>query len=141
MAGDTHDELEAVLRAHFAEHERVPPLAVDSAKALFGLRRLDEELLELTAASAAMRGEDDHDVLRFERDEVVLLVRRRPDGAEVVVSPPGTPVAVEFADGATALDTDEDGVATLAMTGPVRFRVELPDGTTAVTDGIDLTAS
>ena len=34
MADLTHDELEARLRAHFAEHERVPPLAVDSARTL-----------------------------------------------------------------------------------------------------------
>ncbi|MBY5163466.1 hypothetical protein [Salsipaludibacter albus] len=141
MADPTHDELEARLRAHFAEHDRVPPLAVDSAKALYGLRRIDEELIELTEASVPMRGDDGDTVARFERDDVVLVVRRRANDALVMVSPASTPVSIETAEGSVALETDDDGVATVPAVGPVRFRIELPDGTSGVTDGIDLSPS
>lgn len=138
MTDETREQVEDLLRAHFAEHDQVPPLAVESAKALFGLRRIDEELIELMDGELALRGDDGPDVLRFERGDVVLIVRRRPGVAEIIVSPPSTPVAVESADGAVALETDEEGVATLTQRGPVRFRLELPDGTSGVTDGIDL---
>jgi len=141
MADPTHEKLEARLRAHFAEHERVPPLAVDSARALYDLRRIDEELIELTQASVAMRGDDEDTVARFERGDVVLVVRRRAKEALIMVSPPSTQVAIETATGSVALETDDDGVATVAATGPVRFRIELPDGTSGVTDGIDLSPS
>lgn len=137
MADPNHDELEARLRAYFAEHDRIPPLAVDSARALYGLRRIDEELIELTGSAVPMRGEDD-DVARFERGDVVLVVRRRATDALVMVSPPSTPVAIETAAGSVPLETDDEGVATVPATGPVRFRIELPDGTSGVTDGIDL---
>ncbi len=138
MADPTHNELEARLRAYFAEHDHVPPLAVDSAKALFGLRRIDEELIELTEASVPMRGDDQDTVTRFERGDVVLVVRRRADDALVMVSPPSTPIAIETATGSVELETDDEGVATVPAIGPVRFRIELPDGTSGVTDGIDL---
>lgn len=139
MSDETREEdVELRLRRHLAEHDRVSPLAADSAKALFGLRRIDDELLELVEQSAAMRGEEASDLARFERGDVVMVVRWRDRDAEVVVQPPSTPVAIETAAGSTPLDT-ADGVGVVSATGPVRFRLWLPDGTSCVTDGIDLT--
>ena len=65
-----------------------------------------------------MRGDDEDTVARFERDDVVLVVRRRANDALIMVSPPSTPVAVETATGSVALETDADGVATLPAVGP-----------------------
>lgn len=143
MVDDTREEVEALLRAHFAEHDRPSALSVETAKALFDLRRIDDELMDLIERSVAVRadGEDDAgdpDVLRFEHAGVTLVVRRRPDRAELIVTPPTTRVRLESADGSTPIEVDEAGVGTVPASGPARFRITLPDGSSAVTDGIDL---
>ena len=47
-----HDRLERELRDLFSQHDPVPPLVTQAAKAAFGWRRLDAELAELQADSA-----------------------------------------------------------------------------------------
>lgn len=132
-------DVERRLREHFDTRCRVPPLAVDLSKALFGLRRLDEELVELRDETLAMRGSSDPEVLRFELRDAVLVVRRTTTGVDVVVSPPSTTVWIESAAGSEVVALDTDGAALVTVTGPARFRIELPDGTSGVTDAFDLT--
>jgi hypothetical protein len=49
---DEHDRLEDELRDLFSQHDPVPALVTQAAKAALGWRRLDAELAELVADSA-----------------------------------------------------------------------------------------
>jgi len=53
---DEHDRLEDELRDAFSEHDAIPPLVTQMAKAALGWRRLDAELAELLADSALDTG-------------------------------------------------------------------------------------
>ena len=90
------------LRGLFDTVDPVPEAAVPAAQALFGLRRLDEELAELVRDSAeeqgrmlAVRGQGDVRLISFETGPVAveLQVTERGDVRDLVAQIAGTFVA------------------------------------------------
>ncbi len=76
------------LGAVLDELDRMPPEVVTEARALFGLRRLDEELAELVRDSAedrggllAVRGEGDVRLISFETGPVTVELQVTERGA------------------------------------------------------------
>jgi len=128
------------VRRFFAEHEQVPEPAVTTAKDLFGLRTVEDELIELSTAGSIRDDDATDDVMRFVFHDLTVLVQRDATGSRVLVAPADTEVLVETAEGSSRLELDEHGEALLPDVGLVRFRVRLPDGTTGVTDGFDPSA-
>lgn len=138
---DNSDELERVLRGHFSRHERISPLAIDHAKALFGLRQLDDELIELSELASVRGTEAENEAttsLRFDFGQATVLVIAVSDVTEVYRSDPEVNVTLQSAVGPKRLEFDPGGTAAIRHQGPVRIRVELQDGATGVTDPFTL---
>ena len=90
------------LRELYDAIDPVPPAAVPAASALFGLRRLDEELAELVRDSAeergrmlAVRGQGDVRLISFETGPVAveLQVTERGEVRDLVAQIAGTSLA------------------------------------------------
>ena len=83
------EELLVRLRAMFDAVDPAPPIVVETAKAAFGLRRLDAELAELVRDSIddrgsllAIRGEGDVRLISFETEAVTVELQVTERGAQ-----------------------------------------------------------
>ncbi|MFK8022827.1 MAG: hypothetical protein AB8G26_02580 [Ilumatobacter sp.] len=136
---DDDQHLEALLRAHFDDDLSITREALDTAASLFDLRRVDEELIELSEQMLAMRadgsGDGDAPPLRFEFGDIVVLVRPISDGIELIVTPPDAEVSIESVFGTDRIALDQAGTARVTTTGPLRLRIHRSDGSSGVTDG------
>ena len=101
-ADETDEALLGRLRTVFEQVDPLPEHVLAGAKALFGLRRLDEELAELVRDSAeergrllAVRGEGDVRLISFETGPVTveLQVTERGTVRDLVAQVSGTAVA------------------------------------------------
>jgi hypothetical protein len=137
------------LRGLFDAVDPVPAAAVPAAQALFGLRRLDEELAELVRDSAeehgrmlAVRGQGDVRLISFETGPVAveLQVTERGDVRDLVAQIAGTSIAdaeVETPGGRRAAPVQEslltlDGVPA----GLLRLRLRTGTGSELVTSWV-----
>jgi hypothetical protein len=134
--------LMARLRGLFDAVDPAPEAAVSAAQALFGLRRLDEELAELVRDSAeeqgrmlAVRGQGDVRLISFETGPVAveLQVTERGDLRDLVAQIAGTTVAgAEVETPAGRLSSPvQDGLLTLDGVPAGLLRLRLTTGTGA----------
>lgn len=139
MTGSDGDLLARLAAA--AGDDPAPPLVVESAKALFGLRAIDAELAELAADSlensGAVRGPTDVRLLAFETPDVVVDVevaatgdRRRLIGQ---VAPEARYLAIDTPTSTTTAEVDPLGrfVAEDLPSGPMRLRFQSATGAVA----------
>jgi hypothetical protein len=144
------DELLARLGPMLDRLDPVPPQVVVEARALFGLRRLDEELAELvrdTAENAGsgvlvVRGEGDVRLISFETGPVTveLQVTERGQSRDLVAQVTGTTVVgaeVETAAGRRTVPIEDslftaDGV----QSGLLRLRLRTATGRDLVTSWV-----
>ncbi len=120
---DTSPELEQQLAAFFRTNERVSPEAISTAKSLFDLRRIDDELAELQdELSVAARGPADVP-LRFQAEGTDIIVSISPGEVMVIVAPRPESVALLSGDEERELELDQAGGATVMTSGVHRLRV------------------
>ncbi len=148
-AGEPADELLVRLAALLERVDPMPAQVTVEASALFGLRRLDEELAELVRDSAeergrmlAVRGEGDVRLISFETGPVAveLQVTERGTARDLVAQITGTEVAraeVETSAGRRAVTVQEslftmDGVPA----GLLRLRLLTGAGRDLVTSWV-----
>jgi hypothetical protein len=127
--------------AAVARDDDPPPLVVESAKAVFGLRALDAELAELTSdsleAAGAVRGPSEVRLLAFETpaisvdvevtargDRVRLMGQVATDVTDLAVDTPATTVTVP-------VDPLGSFLAENVPHGPVRLRFQAATGPVA----------
>lgn len=148
---ETDDELLGRLRLVVDELDPPPPHLLDGAKALLGLRRLDEELAELVRDSAeehgrllAVRGEGDVRLISFETGPVTveLQVTERGSLRDLVAHVAGTAVVraeVETATGRSPVPV-EDSLLTLdkVPAGLLRLRLLTAAGRDLVTSWVKI---
>ena len=137
------------LRLVLDEVDPVPPHVPEGAKALLGLRRLDEELAELVRDSAeerdrllAVRGEGDVRLISFETGPVTveLQVTERAGLRDLVAQVSGTAVAraeVETSSGRWPVPV-EDSLFTMdgAPAGLLRLRLLTAAGRDLITSWV-----
>jgi hypothetical protein len=147
--GETDEALLARLREVLDRVDPMPPQLPDAAKALFGLRRLEEELAELVRDSAeehgrllAVRGEGDVRLISFETGPVTveLQVTERGELRDLVAQVSGTAVAraeVETSAGRQHVQLD-DSLFTLdgVPAGLLRLRLLTAAGRDLVTSWV-----
>lgn len=143
------DILVAQLRAVFDEVDPMPAQVAVEARALFGLRRLDEQLAELVRDSAddrgrllAVRGEGDVRLISFETGPVTveLQVTERGTARDLVAQVAGAVVVgaeVETATGRRPVPI-EDSLFTLdgVPGGLLRLRLHTGSGRDLVTSWV-----
>jgi hypothetical protein len=148
---ETDEELLGRLRTVLEAVDPVPAHLVDGARALLGLRRLDEELAELVRDSAeeqgrllAVRGEGDVRLISFETGPVTveLQVTERGGVRDLVAQVSGTAVVraeVETAAGRSPVPV-EDSLFTLdgAPAGLLRLRLLTAAGRDLVTSWVKI---
>ena len=148
---DTDEAVLHRLRLAFDQLDPVPRQLADGAKALLGLRRLDEELAELVRDSAeergrllAVRGEGDVRLISFETGPVTveLQVTERGGLRDLVAQVAGTAIAraeVETATGRSTVPV-EDSLFTLdgAPAGLLRLRLLTAAGRDLVTSWVKI---
>lgn len=145
----TQDALLARLRAVLDDVDPVPAPLLAGAKALFGLRRLDEELAELVRDSAddssrllAVRGEGDVRLISFETGPVTveLQVTERGSIRDLVAQVTGTAVVEAEVEtgGGRRLVPVEDCLFTLdgIPAGLLRLRLRTRAGRDLVTSWV-----
>jgi hypothetical protein len=149
---ETDEALLGRLRLVVDQLDPVPPQLADAAKALLGLRRLDEELAELVRDSAeerdrllAVRGEGDVRLISFETGPVTveLQVTERGPLRDLVAQVSGTAIAraeVETASGRRSPVPVEDSLFTLdgAPAGLLRLRLLTAAGRDLVTSWVKI---
>jgi hypothetical protein len=149
---ETDEALLGRLRLAVDQLDPVPPQLAESARALLGLRRLDEELAELVRDSAeerdrllAVRGEGDVRLISFETGPVTveLQVTERGSMRDLVAQVSGTAVAraeVETASGGRSTVPVEDSLFTLdgAPAGLLRLRLLTATGRDLVTSWVKI---
>lgn len=144
-----HDALIDRLRRAALATDPPPPELEGSARAGFGLSRLDEELATLLHDSeqetVAVRGDgDEPHLLSFGSDDVGadLEIAAAGDGHDVTgtVHGPVRRTVVQTPDGARDVELDEYGrFRATGVTGPaVRVRMETASGVTVVTPWVRL---
>jgi len=147
----TDEALLGRLRLVVDELDPPPPHLAEGAKALLGLRRLDEELAELVRDSAeehgrllAVRGEGDVRLISFETGPVTveLQVTERGGLRDLVAQVAGTAVVraeVETAAGRSPVPV-EDSLLTLdgAPAGLLRLRLLTAAGRDLVTSWVKI---
>ena len=147
----TDEALLGQLRLVVDQLDPVPAHLADGAKALLGLRRLDEELAELVRDSAeeqgrllAVRGEGDVRLISFETGPVTveLQVTERQGVRDLVAQVSGTAVVraeVETAGGRTPVPV-EDSLFTVegAPAGLLRLRLLTAAGRDLVTSWVKI---
>lgn len=150
-AYETDEALLGRLRLVVDEIDPPPPHLLEGAKALLGLRRLDEELAELVRDSAeergrllAVRGEGDVRLISFETGPVTveLQVTERGGLRDLVAQVAGTAVVraeVETAVGRSPVPV-EDSLLTLdgAPAGLLRLRLLTAAGRDLVTSWVKI---
>jgi hypothetical protein len=147
---ESDDDLLARLGSILDRLDPVPPQVVVEARALFGLRRLDEELAELvrdTAESSGsgvlvVRGEGDVRLISFETGPVTveLQVTERGPARDLVAQVTGTTVVeaeVETAAGRRTVPLEDslftaDGVPSVLL----RLRLRTATGRDLVTSWV-----
>jgi hypothetical protein len=143
---ESDDEMLARLGRMLDRLDPVPPQVVIEAQALFGLRRLDEELAELVRDTAedgsgvlVVRGEGDVRLISFETGPVTveLQVTERGPARDLVAQITGTTVVgaeVETAAGRRAVPI-EDSLFTVdgVPSGLLRLRLRTSAGRDLVT--------
>ena len=148
---ETDEALLGRLRLVVDQLDPVPAHLAEGAKALLGLRRLDEELAELVRDSAeeqgrllAVRGEGDVRLISFETGPVTveLQVTERGGSRDLVAQVSGTEVVraeVETAAARTAVPV-EDSLFTLdgAPAGLLRLRLLTAAGRDLVTSWVKI---
>ena len=148
---ETDEALLGQLRLVVDQLDPVPAHLADGAKALLGLRRLDEELAELVRDSAeeqgrllAVRGEGDVRLISFETGPVTveLQVTERQGVRDLVAQVSGTAVVraeVETAGGRTPVPV-EDSLFTVegAPAGLLRLRLLTAAGRDLVTSWVKI---
>lgn len=148
-AGEPADELLVRLAALLERVDPMPAQVTVEASALFGLRRLDEELAELVRDSAeergrmlAVRGEGDVRLISFETGPVAveLQVTERGTARDLVAQITGTEVAraeVETSGGRRAV-TVQDSLFTMdgVPAGLLRLRLLTGAGRDLVTSWV-----
>jgi hypothetical protein len=152
-AGDlvADDQLIARLGQLAPVLDPAPPTLLDSARALFGLGRLDADLAQLVRDSAdaperslelAVRAADDDRLLSFESGAagVEMQISERADRRDIVCHVTGVPLRdaqLETTTGRQALRID-DGVliARDLAAGPLRLRLTTTAGTSIVTSWV-----
>lgn len=148
---ETDEALLGRLRLVVDQLDPVPAHLADGAKALLGLRRLDEELAELVRDSAeeqgrllAVRGEGDVRLISFETGPVTveLQVTERQGVRDLVAQVSGTAVVraeVETAGGRTPVPV-EDSLFTVegAPAGLLRLRLLTATGRDLVTSWVKI---
>ncbi len=148
---ETDEALLGRLRLVVDQLDPVPAHLADGAKALLGLRRLDEELAELVRDSAeeqgrllAVRGEGDVRLISFETGPVTveLQVTERQGVRDLVAQVSGTAVVraeVETAGGRTPVPV-EDSLFTVegAPAGLLRLRLLTAAGRDLVTSWVKI---
>jgi len=149
LGRDGDEELLARLRDVLAEVDPVPDHLVGGAKALLGLRRVDEELARLVRDSAeergrllAVRGEGDVRLISFETGPVTVELQVTEQGPtrDLVAQVAGTGVAraeVETSGGRQRVPVKDslftlDGVAA----GLLRLRLLTDSGRELVTSWV-----
>ncbi len=147
----TDDALLGRLRLVVDELDPTPPHLAEAAKALLGLRRLDEELAELVRDSTeehgrllSVRGEGDVRLISFETGLVTveLQVTERGGVRDLVAHVAGTAVVraeVETAAGRSPVPV-EDSLLTLdgAPAGLLRLRLLTAAGRDLVTSWVKI---
>ncbi|HYT09246.1 MAG TPA: hypothetical protein VEL73_01145 [Mycobacteriales bacterium] len=148
-ADESDEALLARLREVFEQTDPVPAHLLDGARALFGLRRLDEELAELVRDSAeepgrllTVRGEGDVRLISFETGPVTVELQVTERGAvrDLVAQVTGTGLAraeVETPRERQAIAV-EDSVFTLdgVPAGLLRLRLLTSSGRDLVTSWV-----
>lgn len=148
---ETDEALLGRLRLVVDQLDPMPAHLADAAKALLGLRRLDEELAELVRDSAeeqgrllAVRGEGDVRLISFETGPVTveLQVTERGSVRDLVAQVSGTAVVraeVETATGRSPVPV-EDSLFTLdgAPAGLLRLRLLTAAGRDLVTSWVKI---
>jgi len=148
-ADETDEALLDRLRSVLQRVDPVPEHVLEGAKALYGLRRLDEELAELVRDSVeergrllAVRGEGDVRLISFETGPVTveLQVTERGSVRDLVAQVAGTALAraeVETAAGRRPVPI-EDGLFTLdgVQAGLLRLRLLTDAGRDLVTSWV-----
>jgi hypothetical protein len=148
---ETDETLLGRLRLVVDQVDPMPAHLADGAKALLGLRRLDEELAELVRDSAeerdrllAVRGEGDVRLISFETGPVTveLQVTERGGLRDLVAQVSGTAVARAEVETATSRSTVpvEDSLFTLdgAPAGLLRLRLLTAAGRDLVTSWVKI---
>jgi hypothetical protein len=140
------EDLMSRLREINAQVDRVPELVVESGRAAFLTRRLDDELAELLLDSSAATGEvrgvqEDVRLLSFQHDDVSLEVQvgYSDDQATVTgfVDGASEVVELELGGGVLNLPIDSYGrLSTQVPLGAIRFRLRRPEGTAVVTNWV-----
>ncbi len=118
------DETEAVLRTWFAKHDHVSDRSQETSKALFGLRRIDEELAALVESDLVSRGPDDEVALRFAVDGLTVVVSPGRGRFDVSVTPTPEAVVAVMVDRQVPVALDAAGGATVDLSGVIRLRIE-----------------
>ena len=132
---DDMDPMERALEVYFSEHDRVSPLSIETAQAMFSLRHVDAEVAELVDSEAAVRGDDDETVpLRFEVADTSIIVNVMPGVVDVAIDPRPLNADLEVGVESVAFELDSGGAASAAVTGVARVRVTFGDGRVVVTD-------
>jgi hypothetical protein len=145
------DELIAALSTLAPLADPAPESLLESARTLFGLHRLDDELARLVRDSAdapaqtlelAVRSDGDDRLLSFEAAEagVEMQISERADRRDIVCHVSGVPLSaaqVETTSGRQSLQVD-DGVliARDLHSGPLRLRLTTAAGASIVTSWV-----
>ena len=128
------DETEATLRTWFAENDHVSDRSQDTSKALFGLRRIDEELAALVESDLVSRGPDVEEApLRFAADGLSVVVSPGSGRFDVSITPVPEAVVAVMVDRQVPLALDAAGGATVDLSGVIRLRIE-HEGRVVVTE-------
>jgi hypothetical protein len=122
------DPTENLLRSYFAEQDRVSSRSQETSKALFGLRRVDEELAALVETALVSRGPGE-ETLRFVAGGLTILVSVGAGRCDVSVAPIPDRVEVEVGGERRAVALDAAGGATVSVDGVVRLRISAGDRT------------
>jgi hypothetical protein len=146
---DSDDALLRGLGAVLDRLDPTPPAVVTEARALLGLRRLDEELAELVRDSAedrggvlVVRGEGDVRLISFETGPVTveLQVTERGPARDLVAQVTGTLLVgaeVETADGRREVSIEESlFTADDVPAGLLRLRLRTASGRDLVTSWV-----